>query len=211
MVLFNKEFKSGVFITLLTFSFLTGFAQGENESISEINAHRKEQEKEFRDKQKSPLTPKLRSKFKHLNYYPIDLKYRVIARFVKTENPVLFKMKTSTDRLPVYSKYADVYFTIDSIEHKLEVYRSGDISRMAGYEDYLFIPFTDLTNGEETYEAGRYIDMRIPEGEQVIIDFNQCYNPYCSYGAGRYSCPIPPEPNRLAVAIPAGEKKYLNH
>ena len=50
-----------------------------------------------------------------------------------------------------------------------------------GYEDHLFIPFTDLTNGDETYEVGRYIEFRIPESANVIVDFNQCYNPYCSY------------------------------
>jgi uncharacterized protein (DUF1684 family) len=97
---------------------------------------------------------------------------------------------------------------IDSQELKLDVYQSPDVMKIPGYEDYLFIPFTDLTNGEETYEVGRYIEFSIPESDSVVLDFNQCYNPYCSYGAGKYSCPIPPEANHLPVAIPAGEKKY---
>jgi uncharacterized protein len=137
------------------------------------------------------------------------LKYRVAATFTKNETPELFKMKTTTTRLPDYRRYGDVRFTLDGQEFVLEVYQSPDIMRMPGYEDYLFIPFTDKTNGEETYEVGRYIEFRIPHSEEVVIDFNQCYNPYCSYGKkDTYSCPIPPAANNLPIAVKAGEMKY---
>lgn len=162
------------------------------------------------DKSKSPLLSEDREKFKGLNYYPIDLKYRVPAKFVRTENMQLFKMKTTTTRLPEYVKYGEVLFTIDGQELKLEVYQSPDITKLEGYADYLFIPFTDITNGHETYDVGRYLEFRIPQSEDVIIDFNKCYNPYCSYNPN-YSCPIPPEPNRLPIAIPVGEKKFKEH
>lgn len=188
------------------FSFSV-FAQGDAVAIREINDHRKNQMKEFKDKNKSPLDEKDFKNFKGLKYYPIDLKYRVKATFIKNEAPVLFKMKTSTTRLPDYLKYGELHFTLDSVEYKLEVYQSPDMARMPGYEDYLFVPFTDQTNGHETYDIGRYIDIEIPEGEEVVLDFNQCYNPYCSYSK-RYSCPIPPEANNLPVEIKAGEKKY---
>lgn len=190
---------------LLTFCFLKLHAQGDG--VSEIEAHRKKQESEMRDKVKSPLDKKDRKKFKHLNYYPIDLKYRVAAKFIRTENQPMFKMKTTTTRLPDYVKYGEVVFTIDGTEHKLNVYQSPDVMKKPGYEDYLFIPFTDKTNGNETYEVGRYIEFRIPKSEEVIVDFNQCYNPYCSYSS-RFSCPIPPVENDLPIEIPAGEKKF---
>lgn len=198
--------KSGVLL-LLTFCFFGSYAQDDALARNEIEAHRKKQEAEMRDKKESPLEPKDRKKFKHLNYYPIDLKYRVAAKFVRTENQPMFKMKTTTTRLPDYVKYGEVVFTIDGAEYKLNVYQSPDIMRNPGYEDYLFIPFTDKTNGTETYEVGRYIEFRIPKSEDVIVDFNQCYNPYCSYSP-RFSCPIPPAENDLAIAIPAGEKKF---
>lgn len=197
--------KSGVLIVLLTFCFLTLHAQGDE--VSEIEAHRKKQESEMRDKVKSPLDKKDRKKFKHLNYYPIDLKYRVAAKFIRTENQPMFKMKTTTTRLPDYVKYGEVVFSIDGTEHKLNVYQSPDVMKKPGYEDYLFIPFTDKTNGNETYEVGRYIEFRIPKSEDVVVDFNQCYNPYCSYSS-RFSCPIPPVENDLPIEIPAGEKKF---
>lgn len=195
----------------LIFIFVSTHAQTENDALKEIEEHRAKQHQEFKDKVKSPLIPKDRKRFKGLNYYPVDLKYRLPAKFIKTETPVFFTMKTTTDRLPVYSKYGEVHFEIDGQPLKLEVYQSPDLMKRPGYEDYLFIPFTDLTNGEETYEVGRYLEFRIPKTEDVIIDFNKCYNPYCSYGAGKYSCPIPPAANQLSIAIPAGEKKYKKH
>jgi uncharacterized protein len=199
--------KSGVLLALLTFSFINAYTQDDVLAKNEIEAHRKKQEGEMRDKEKSPLDPKVRKKFKHLNYYPIDLKYRVAAKFIRTENQPMFKMKTTTTRLPEYVKYGEVVFSIDGDEYKLNVYQSPDIMKMPGYEDYLFIPFTDKTNGGETYEVGRYIEFRIPTSENAIVDFNQCYNPYCSYSP-RFSCPIPPVENDLPIAIPAGEKKF---
>jgi uncharacterized protein len=202
-----KIIRSGLFIIVLPFSFLAVFGQDDQSARNEIEAYRKKQESEMRDKEKSPLLPKDRKKFKHLNYYPIDLKYRVPARFVRTENQPLFKMKTTTTRLPEYTKYGEVHFTLEGKQFVLNVYQSPDISRKPGYEDYLFIPFTDTTNGQETYEVGRYIEFRIPGSEEVIVDFNQSYNPYCSYSP-TYSCPIPPAENDLPIGIPAGEKKF---
>jgi len=197
---------------LLPLAFLCShtFAQlALDSATNEIIAHRTKQESEFRDPLKSPLEKKDRKKFKGLKYYPIDLTYRVNATFQKNETPVLFKMKTSTTRLPDYSKYGTVTFALNGESYTLEVYQSPDVMKMPGYENYLFIPFTDQTNGKETYDGGRYIELRIPSGNEVIVDFNQCYNPYCSYGsAGKYSCPIPPAENALPISIPAGEKKF---
>jgi uncharacterized protein (DUF1684 family) len=197
------------FRTLIILFFLHPplFAQLDS-AIYEIEQHRKKQEEEFRDPKESPLDKKLRKKFKGLNYYPINLDYRVKATFVKTENPVLFKMKTTTARLPEYQKYGEIHFKLDGEQRVLEVYQSPETSSKPGLEDYLFIPFTDETNGIDTYDVGRYLDFRIPTSDQVILDFNKCYNPYCSYNAG-YSCPIPPNVNHLPLKVQAGEKKYL--
>ena len=79
-----------------------------------------------------------------------------------------------------------------------------------GFEDYLFIPFRDGTSRIETYGGGRYLDVRIPDGKELLIDFNLAYNPYCAY-SHRYSCPIPPVVNTLDVKIIAGEKTPIGH
>lgn len=199
-------FRWRVIFAILIFCSTHAGAQ-EVAAQQEIEEHRRLQELDFIDKEKSPLLPKERKKFKGLNYYPVDLSYRVSATFVRTAGEPLFKMKTTTSRLPDYVKYGEVRFELEGRPLKLAVYQSPDLMKMEGYEDYLFIPFTDPTNGQETYEVGRYLEFRIPESEDVIIDFNKCYNPYCSYNPN-YSCPIPPEENNLPIEIRAGEKKY---
>lgn len=185
----------------------TLFAQIDS-AVFEIEQYRKEQEAKFRDPEESPLDKKLRKRFKGLAYYPINLDYRVKGKFVRAENTVLFKMKTTTERLPEYQKFGEIHFELDGEQCVLEVYQSPEIIQKPGLEDHLFIPFTDATNGTETYDVGRYIDFRIPEDENVILDFNKSYNPYCSYGSA-YSCPIPPAVNHLTLKIQAGEMNYL--
>jgi len=122
--------------TLLTILALPLFAQIDS-AVYDIEQHRKKQEAEFRDPKESPLDKKSRKRFKGLNYYPIDLNYRVPATFVKNESPVLFKMKTTTSRLPEYQKYGEVHFKLDGEDRVLEVYQNPEISRRPGYEDYL--------------------------------------------------------------------------
>lgn len=195
-------------VILACLIFLPATLLGQVDSaVYEITRFREEQEAKFTDPKDSPLDKKLRKKFKGLNYYPIDLNYRVKAKFVKTENPVLFRMKTTTARLPEYQKFGELHFEIDGEARVLEVYQSPEIIQKAGFEDYLFVPFTDETNGIDTYEVGRYIDFRVPKSENVTLDFNQSYNPYCSYGSA-YSCPIPPAVNHLSLKVQAGEKKF---
>lgn len=196
-----------VAITLLTLASFYSPAQTDDDARREINEHRQKQEKEFRDPDASPLEKRDRKHFKGLKYYAIDLSYRVKATFVRTENPVLFKMQTTTTRQPEYLKYGEVHFVLQGKDYVLEVYQNPVLSQREEFADYLFIPFTDDTNGEETYDVGRYIDFKIPKAEDVIVDFNLCYNPSCSYSP-RFSCPIPPAANNLPLEVRAGEKRF---
>lgn len=199
-----------LFVAPAFFSSASSAQTTDSVALLAIAEHREKQEAEFRDTDKSPLPKAEIKSFEGLKYFAPDLKYRVKAKFVRNINPEMFKMKTSTRRLPDYSKYATVYFVINDVEYSLEVYQSPDLMKVEEYVDYLFVPFTDRTNGHETYDVGRYLELRIPEGDEVILDFNLCYNPYCSYNP-KYSCPIPPAVNDLPVEIRAGEKKYRDH
>jgi len=207
------KLKHLIWLILLSGSAVSfsGLAQPNDESaaLAEIRKHRQEQNDEMRADD-SPLLKKDKRKFKGLKYFEPNLDYRVDAKFVKTGDPTLFKMKTTTTRLPEYSVYGVLHFNLLGTAFTLNVYRSPEVNSKPGYEDYLFVPFTDLTNGNETYDVGRYLEMRIPEGDSVVIDFNLAYNPYCSYNPG-YSCPIPPKENHLPVEIRAGEKKFKDH
>ena len=162
---------------------------------------------EFADAKKSPLTPEDRATFKSLAFYPSNKTFFVIATLVKTEKELPFEMKTTTDRKPLYVKYGELSFIIKGRSFKLNVYRNIELSKKEEYKDYLFLPFSDATSGHESYIGGRYIDLRVPAGNTITIDFNTAYNPYCAYNS-QYSCPIVPLENDLDIAIEAGVKKF---
>jgi uncharacterized protein (DUF1684 family) len=163
--------------------------------------------REFANREESPLTDEDFKVFQSLEFYPIDEKFIVEAKFVRTPKEKVFKMKTSTTRLPEYKKYGELLFQIDGKDYKLTIYQNIELTKKEGYEDYLFLPFSDLTCGKGSYIGGRYIDMRIPKSNTVTIDFNKAYNPYCAYNH-KYSCPIVPLENDLPIEILAGVKKF---
>ena len=119
-------------------------------------------------------------------------------------------METTTDRLPEYVQYGVLKFTLRGEEYELKIYQNINLIEREGYEDYLFLPFLDDTNGEESYGGGRYIEARIPEGDTMEIDFNKAYNPYCAYNE-KYSCPIVPRENYLPLKVEAGVKAFEKH
>lgn len=164
----------------------------------------------YADRAKSPLGKKDFKKFKGLDFYAPNENFRVEASVQKTPDAEPFQMRTTTARLATYVKYCDVTFELNGETYSLEVYQSPDISKMVEYKDYLFLPFLDETNGEETYGGGRYVDLRLQEGDTMIIDFNKSYNPYCAYSSN-YSCPIVPRVNRLMTKIEAGVKAFGEH
>ncbi|TCJ14523.1 DUF1684 domain-containing protein [Flaviaesturariibacter flavus] len=146
---------------------------------------------------------------KHLHFFAPDSAYRVVATFEPIDDKAGFKMPTSQQTFQPYFRYGKIRFTINGVPCELTVYQSKSLMKNEQYKSYLFIPFTDRTTGDETYDGGRYIDVSIPDitNNRIEIDFNKAYNPYCCYSEG-YSCPIPPKENALAVAIRAGEMKY---
>ncbi|GGB68083.1 hypothetical protein GCM10007424_05100 [Flavobacterium suaedae] len=181
------------------------------QECSEANAvaFQKRINSEYANPEESPLTKKDLKHFKSLDFYPIDTAYCVTAKLVRTPDEKPFEMHTSTRRKPLYVKYGELHFTLKGKKCKLDVFRNVRLSKMEKYKDYLFLPFTDLTSGNGSYGGGRYIDLTIPEGDIINIDFNTAYNPYCAYNHD-YSCPVPPEQNDLLIEIKAGVKAYKN-
>jgi uncharacterized protein (DUF1684 family) len=163
--------------------------------------------KEYGNREESPLTDEDFKVFKGLDFFPINEKFIVEAQFKRTPDEKVFKMKTTGTRLPEYVKYGELTFSIDGKSFQINLYQNIDLIKKEGYEDYLFLPFSDLTCGKESYLGGRYIDMRIPKSDTVTIDFNKAYNPYCAYNH-KYSCPIVPLENDLNIEILAGVKKF---
>ncbi len=199
-----------IFITLLVaISCFTGCAQkkqplrGETDFQRELNAY-------YKDASTSPLKDVDRKDFNGLEFFKFDSAYIVTAKFERFPNEKPFEMKTSTERRPIYVKYGELSFELKGKAHKLNIYQNTGLLDSEGYEDYLFLPFLDKTNGIESYGGGRYLDARIPKGNTMVIDFNQAYNPYCAYNE-KYSCPIVPRENYLKLRVEAGVKAFDKH
>lgn len=160
---------------------------------------------EFRNPQESPLSLVEQQAFTTLPFFPTDYRYCVAAALVRDSTSQPFAMETSTARRPLYRRYGELRFLLNGQPQRLSVYQDLELLKEPGLEDYLFVPFTDLTNGHGSYGGGRYLDLRIPAAgtHTLALDFNRAYNPSCAYNHG-YSCPVPPAENRLSIAIPAG-------
>ena len=189
---------------LLIFLSVFGFSQTSNKEIVAIKKFQKELNEQYRNQKESPLRGKNFTNFKRHPFFPIDLKFKVKAKLIKTENAVPFEIPTSSGRTQPYVEYGKATFVLDGKPQVLTIYRSLNLIKMKGYEDHLFLPFRDETKGIETYGGGKYIDLRIPQNDEIVIDFNQSYHPYCAYNAYDYNCPIVPEENFLPIRIEAG-------
>lgn len=152
---------------------------------------------------KSPLLDSDRKNFAGLNYFPVDSVFRVYAAVLLDDTSSPFQMPTSTDRLPTYRRAALLRFEFERMPLELSAFLNVDNPE----DSTLFVPFTDLTSGEESYGGGRYLDLNWNGTDSVELDFNMAYNPYCAYNYN-YSCPIPPRENDLKLAIRAGEKVF---
>ena len=181
------------------------FSQKMNsKEIKEIKKFQDELNAEYRNPKETPLRGDNFVNFKKHPFFPINEKYRIKAKFVTTENAEPFDLPTSSGKSKLYKEYGKVYFDLEGKSYNLTVYQSLDLIKQEKYKDHLFLPFRDLTNEKETYGGGKYLDLTIPKGNTIILDFNKSYQPYCAYNAYDYSCPIVPEVNRLPVEIRAG-------
>ncbi len=146
---------------------------------------------------------------KSFHFFPINKAYNVSSYFERIFDTVGFTMPTSAGTVKYFYKYGRLDFMIDGKEYLLYVYQGKELMETEQYRDYLFVPFTDATTGNESYGSGRYLEFykRDIENDSLQLDFNKAYNPYCAYATG-FKCPIPPRENRLTVAIKAGEMNY---
>jgi uncharacterized protein (DUF1684 family) len=167
----------------------------------------------YKDASTSPLKSKDLKKFKGLDFFPVDSSFIVKATFIKTENAPTFEMATTTDRKPLYKEYGVLQFILKGVDCQLTIYQSQDNLRDEKYKNYLFLPFTDDTSGNESYGGGRYMDVMttdITKKNTVILNFNNTYNPYCAYDE-KYSCPLTPRKNHLNIEIKAGIKNFKKY
>ncbi|QCK13717.1 DUF1684 domain-containing protein [Mangrovivirga cuniculi] len=189
------------YLILFCLCLSTSFGQNYEQEILE---HRISKDSSFLTDEDSPVEEK--NSFKGLNYFSVDPSFKVSGELVKFPGLKMKTFETSSGIQKTYKLYGKLTFTLKGEKFSLPVYQS--MIALNGYKDYLFVPFMDQTTGLESYAAGRYLDFSIPEDfDNVIVDFNYSYNPYCAYSEG-YSCPIPGKESYLDIEITAGEKDY---
>jgi uncharacterized protein (DUF1684 family) len=173
---------------------------------SRIARQRQEKDDAFRYESWSPVDPHERTDFEGLSYFAPDGAWQLKAKFRRLADGGIFEMPTSTGEPRQQLRFARLEFTTRNGPAALFAYKNGDDP----HEHTLFVPFRDATSGKETYGAGRYLDLEEPEGDELVLDLNLAYNPYCAYSEA-YSCPLPPPENWLKIAVTAGEKNFTKH
>jgi uncharacterized protein len=185
-------------VVLILLSIITSY--NKNTPSQKLLDFRKQKDHYFRTSPDSPIANK--ENFKGLVYYEPTSDFKVKAKLTLLNDSIPFALSKNDGKKSKYIRYAIASFTLFNREHDLTLLKLKDKID----NNVLFIPFGDKTNGAETYEGGRYLDVKLKNEKNIVLDFNLAYNPYCAYSY-KYSCPIPPRENILSVPIEAGEKK----
>ncbi|HLY18204.1 MAG TPA: DUF1684 domain-containing protein [Bryobacteraceae bacterium] len=146
------------------------------------------------------LNSQLRKEFTGLRYFLVDEAYRVTTRLVPAPK-----------KIPILNVLGQVQDTPSPGYVEFELH--GQKLRLTPVEELpgeLSFIFRDLTAGKETYSGGRFLDTKLGADGEVVLDFNQAYNPPCAF-TPYATCPLPPKENRLAARIEAGELQYGSH
>ena len=172
--------------------------------IKEIETTREEKDRFMRSSPESPFAD-AKEAYEGLKYYPPDIRYRIIANLNPVEQKKTVVLSTNDGKEQRYVEYAYAEFKLDGVSHRLLILEIADMGPSRGK---LFLAFGDETSANETYGAGRYLDVtKTPGSSTIKLDFNLAYNPYCAYNES-YTCPLPPRDNILSIPIRAGEKSY---
>ena len=166
---------------------------------TELEEFRSEKDDFFAHDPRSPLTAEERKGFKGLAYFEQNPSLVINGTIDRNVSTGVVRMATTKGREQVYRPYGVVHFTVDGEPAQVTLYTADDSHE-------LFLPFRDATSREESYGGGRYLDLHT-HGDEVLIDFNYAYNPFCAYNP-EWECPLPPADNWLKVPIRAGEKKF---
>ncbi len=166
---------------------------------------RHERDAMFRGHAESPIAEALRGEWRGLDWYPYDGAWCVTGTIDRDVSRETFEIRLASDGVMRCTRVGRAHFAVGEAASALAIYW------LEGYGGGLWVPFTDATNGVDTYAGGRYLydtikgaDLGVTE-RAIVLDFNYAYNPSCAYDA-RWSCPLSPAENQLAFAVYAGER-----
>ena len=168
---------------------------------AQVRQARAQKDAAFRTAASSPIPAAQRAAFGGLRYFKPDAAYRVVARLTRVAGLAPLSLALTGGAADAYVRWGTAEFELGGQPQKLTLLQKQ------GEAKELFVPFTDPTNGEQTYGGGRFLDLPVPapEATEITLDFNAAYSPFCAYNH-EYSCPKPPADNRLRVPVLAGEQ-----
>ena len=169
--------------------------------IKEVEQARAEKDRFFAEDPESPVPAARRAALLPLKYFPVDPNFSVPASLKLNDQRPVFEMPTSTGTIRKMQLVGSLQFALQGQPMSLGAFVEDGVTEITT----LFVPFADMTTGNETYPAGRYLDLNPTSTGFYLIDFNKAYNPSCAF-SDAYECPYPPPSNRLKIAIRAGEK-----
>lgn len=189
-----------VIVLIIGYTMLGG--QSGEDYTQQVEEKRDERVRFLRNAEASPFRQAGRE-FKQPEYFPISPEYKVRAKLTRLQSVERVRISNSDGTTSAFVKFAYASFRLKDQDMRLLILKPVGFGQTGAY----FTGFADQTSGETTYGGGRYLDLEIGNSDNITIDFNLAYNPYCAY-VNECQCPLPPAENILPVAIEAGEKDY---
>ena len=171
-------------------------AQSTADSLASVES-RKAKDENFKTAEDSPIPNK--AQFKGLSYFPYSASWSLLFDLKRASKMGKIALQMTDGGLDSLIQFGEISANIQGKLVTLVVYQhdSGDF----------FIPFKDKTAPTETYGGGRYLELPLTnlKENQLRVDFNQAFFPYCAYNS-TFACPIPPKENNLMIRVEAGER-----
>jgi hypothetical protein len=143
------------------------------------------------------------SGFDSLRYFQPNPEHVYVGDFQPVRDGDLLDLMPDMPGMPSHSVAGFVLLEKDGLKDTLYILKSTREQS----DSVFFAPFSDESNGKETYGGGRYLDLILRRGRPLLLDFNYASNPYCAYRAD-FVCPRVPDFNYIGWEIKAGEKNY---
>lgn len=188
-------------ILLILFFFTQRGSGSEDNYQEEIKTFWDDKHDFYRSSEGSPFVQK-GIDYKEVSYFIPDPIFKVKGRLERYTKRETLTLGNSDGTTTTYLKFADAHFKLAGTPYKLLILKA------LGFGNHYLLAFGDGTSGSTTYGGGRYLDVEIGKSDEVLLDFNKAYNPYCAYFED-FTCPLPPVENLLDISIEAGEKDYI--
>jgi len=140
--------------------------------------------------------------FRGFSWFPIEAQYKVTGKFIRDAEPKKMSVLNTFNDMDAYATEGVIEFALQGQTLRLRPFTTRP--------KRFYIVFRDASSGQETYETARFLYADLQDDGTTVLDFNEAYNPPCSFNPYT-TCPIPLKENNLPIKILAGEKAYPIH